>query len=264
MIWKSSDDGMTALPAKWDPDKTIGKRGAVMGGCYVFRRDWYYSVGQPLSPFTGWGCDEEILSIAAWLSGHDPMLYNGRVAHLYRPRPPWPLGSKDVAMKFNSRMTLIHCAAKGADRDELFDWQTGHNTKSHNLNGLATLEAERLRAALSQLPRSWDNWKKEICLSAVMESKAPEIKPVEHSSNPVPKISLPVPMIHPAISHGKANYGCAEDRRICHKCGSGNSRVIGMRRTGRMIIRYRECLDCKDGTGKQTKRTTQEILPKTE
>ena len=53
---------------------------------------------------------------------------------------------------------------------------------------------------------------------------------------------------------GRANYGSNENRRVCHACGKPNSRIETIRKTGRITIRYRICLDCG------RRRTTQETV----
>ena len=55
-------------------------------------------------------------------------------------------------------------------------------------------------------------------------------------------------------SRARANYGANENRRTCPACGSAESTVEGVRQTGRLIVRYRECRACR------RRRTTQEIV----
>lgn len=54
---------------------------------------------------------------------------------------------------------------------------------------------------------------------------------------------------------GRANYGAHESRRECAGCGSVESTVDSVRRTGRLIVRYRVCLACK------RRRITQDVIP---
>ena len=54
-----------AMTAKWRTDHAVGQVPCVMGACYAFRRDWYLDgIGAPWAFGTGWGCDEEILSLS--------------------------------------------------------------------------------------------------------------------------------------------------------------------------------------------------------
>lgn len=57
----------------------------------------------------------------------------------------------------------------------------------------------------------------------------------------------------PAITL-RANYGSAENRRSCHACGSLASSVVGTRRAGNLVIRYRKCSSCGQ------RRCTQETI----
>ena len=87
-------NGAQALLWKWSADKKPGKRACIGGACYVFKRSWYYETGQCLSALPAWGCDEEALSISAWLSGHEPRVYDGRVAHRWRAKTPWTAAAR--------------------------------------------------------------------------------------------------------------------------------------------------------------------------
>lgn len=160
MVWGSQDDDINqrcALVAKWSKDQQPGPRTAVMGACYVFRRDWYYAVGQPLSILNGWGCDEELLSIACWLSGHVPVLFDGHVAHLYRARPPWPVQPSSYAKVTENRRRMISAVCPDAsDRHDLYAWQGNQDAQT-------TPEVERLRKALAKQPRKWADWKRMAC-----------------------------------------------------------------------------------------------------
>jgi hypothetical protein len=151
-----------ALCAKWSRSDKPGQRGAVMGGCYAFRRDWYYQVGAPWAALPGWGCDEESLSIAAWLSGQVPVALGCVAAHRYRERPPWPVMSDEFAAAHASRMALIHCVVSEVNaRNELTAWQRAWVPEG--IPPCTTPEAERFRLALLQLPRTWRQWRASVC-----------------------------------------------------------------------------------------------------
>ena len=160
MVWGSQDDDIRqrcALVAKWAKDQKAGPRTAVMGACYAFRRDWYYAVGQPLSILDGWGCDEELLSIACWMSGHMPILIDGHVAHQYRARPPWPVAPSSIAkVTVNRRRMIAAVCSDESDRHQLFQWQG-------NQDAPLTPEVERLSKALLAQPRKWNDWKRLAC-----------------------------------------------------------------------------------------------------
>jgi hypothetical protein len=191
MVWGSHDDDIKqrcALVAKWATDQTPGPRTAVMGACYVFRRDWYYAVGQPLSILDGWGCDEELLSIACWLSGHMPILFDGHVAHLYRARPPWPVAPSSFAKVTTNRRRMISAVCPDpTDRHDLFAWQG-------NQDAPITPEVERLRKALAEQPRKWAEWKRLACAPAEVNGK-----PVSGGVTAVAPPQEPKRAYHPQI-----------------------------------------------------------------
>lgn len=70
--WLDTSMEPRILAARWDREIKPGAQiGAIMGACYAFRRDWYDAMCQPWQVNRSWGCDEEVLSIASWLSGGD-------------------------------------------------------------------------------------------------------------------------------------------------------------------------------------------------
>ena len=163
IVYRAKDgQAKYALSAKWSKDIKPGPRGAVMGACYAFRRDWYYSVGQPLAALPGWGCDEEALSISAWMSGHMPVVLDCRAAHRWRNRTPWNVSSEECARVLQSRMALIHAVVTEAGaRRELEEWQ--RSWVREGIPASNTPEAERWRLALLKQPRKWAQWRKEVC-----------------------------------------------------------------------------------------------------
>jgi len=173
IVFRAKDgEQRTALAAKWSKDVKPGPRGAVMGACYVFRRDWYMEVGQPLAMLSGWGCDEEALSIAAWMSGHTPEVFDGHVAHLYRQAAPWQANmtaTERAAVKLN-RMDLIHAVVSDANaRRELEQWTAG-------IRQLPSPACERFRQALLKQPRKWGEWRDSVCEPDEIDGKQ-ECKP---------------------------------------------------------------------------------------
>lgn len=86
--WMDTSAEPRALVARWDAHARPGARiGAVMGAFYAFRRDWYDAMCQPWKLNRSWGCDEELISIASYLSGGDCRLLpeDCRAWHLFRP-----------------------------------------------------------------------------------------------------------------------------------------------------------------------------------
>jgi glycosyltransferase involved in cell wall biosynthesis len=85
-----------------------GELAAVMGACYVMPRKWFLELAA-LAHLRCWGCDELMLSLAAWLSGGDiRLMKNVRIAHKFRlagerspaeVAPHWPLFNKLLAIR---------------------------------------------------------------------------------------------------------------------------------------------------------------------
>ena len=195
-------NGNQAIMWKWSADKNPGKRACVGGACYVFRRDWYYQTGQCLSALPAWGCDEEALSITAWLSGHEPEVFDGDVAHRWRAKAPW----NGAARAINTSRAAMICAlvVDPAERADLLAYQ--------GVQPIESMEVKRWRNALLRQPRTWGEWKDIV-----------PVKPIKRE---------------PAKC--RANYGAMETNRIC-KCGSSVSTVDKTRITGRIVLRYRIC-----------------------
>lgn len=208
-------NGRQALIWKWSADKTPGPRACIGGACYVFRREWYYETGQCLSALPAWGCDEEALSITAWLSGAQPRVFDGRVAHRYRAKAPWSRAARPIKM---SRAALISAVvADAGDRAALLKYQ--------GVQPLDTVEVVRWRAALLKQSRTWAQWKAEV---PIMAKNA---KAIESAKSAVKRTTA------------RANYGATENLRTCPACGSEKSVVTNTRHVGRLTFRYRVC-DC--------------------
>jgi len=163
IVYRAKDGkSQTALCGKWSKDTKPGKRGCVMGACYTFRRDWYFQIGQPLAALPGWGCDEEALSIACWLSGETPRVHNGHVAHRYRPAAPWQRTPQDSSGVYASRMALIHGVVTDAsDRRELEQWT--REPVREGVPACTSAEGERFRQAMLKQPRKWREWRAQVC-----------------------------------------------------------------------------------------------------
>jgi len=204
--YKGEDqNGKQALLWKWSTDPKPGPRSCVGGACYVFRVSWYYKVGQPLAALPAWGCDEEALSISAWLSGIKVELYNGKVAHRWRPRPPWK--DAENALVASRAAMLSAVVADPTDLADLLSWQ--------KCKPLVSPEVARWKEALLKQPRTWTDWKATVPTMEVVKPRPP-----------------------------KANYSAEETKRRCQKCGSTESAVTHTRHTGRVVLRYRKCSDC--------------------
>jgi hypothetical protein len=231
-------NGPEALCLKWSSDPKPGKRGCVCGACYVFRREWYYSTGQCLSALPAWGCDEEALSICAWLSGQWPKVVAGRVAHRYRAKAPWATAARPIGQ---SRAALV-CAvvADIEERNALLRYQ--------NARPVESAEVRRWRDALARQPRTWAQWRAEV---PIMPTPAAQVDAGACQSTP-----HRLEAVSRAAPASRANYGSDETNRRCAHCGSDRSTVARTVQCGRLVIRYRTC-ECG------RKRTTRQILSTT-
>jgi len=245
IVWRAQDGWMKdVLAGKWSKRTSPGPVGCIMGACYVFKRSWYYEVGQPLSALPGWGGDEEILSIAAWMSGHQPAVFDGDVAHRYRAKTPWK-SSRDQARA--SRMALIQMVVTDpAERHALKEWQTSESSRP--IPGFDAFAVERVRAALLKLPRTYAQWKAQVCevdeINGIPKATTP---PAPHSRfQPVKRVNT-IP---------RANYGAEENGRACRQCGSTDSDVTRTKTTKLVVIRYRKCRQC--GANRATREVMKE------
>jgi len=228
-------NGRQALLWKWSADLTPGPRACIGGACYAFPLEWYEQAGRPLAALPAWGCDEEALSISAWLAGYQPAVYPVRVAHRWRERPPWHNKSPKARPLWESRAAMIAAVlADPRDRAELLTRQDCRTLESPAI--------DRWRDALLRLPRTWAEWRAAV----------PSVDLGKTPTAPAGKR----PFVEPTITTmPRANYGSNEDRRACPRCHGTESEVTSTRKAGRMVIRYRRCLACG------TRRVTQQILP---
>jgi glycosyltransferase involved in cell wall biosynthesis len=67
--WMDTSAEPRALVARWSDNKPCAEIGAIMGAYYAINRDWYAEIGQPWAVNRGWGCDEEVISLASWIMG---------------------------------------------------------------------------------------------------------------------------------------------------------------------------------------------------
>lgn len=198
-------NGPQSLVWKWSSDSNPGPRACIGGACYVFPVAWYFAVGQPLSALPAWGCDEEALSISAWLSGVQPTVFDGHVAHRWRARPPWDKAERPI---LDSRASLISAVVHDTrDIEQL--------CRHQRCCAYESAETARWREALHKLDRTWAQWKATV--------------PVMPKARPRPP---------------RANYSADETARRCQQCGSPDSTVEKTRMTGRLVIRYRICSQC--------------------
>lgn len=227
IVFKSRDGHeFKPLDAKWSRDNSPGERSCVMGACYAFRRDWYMGdAGQPLAILNGWGCDEQVLSIAAWMTGQKIEVIDGHVAHRYRPRPPWTPSRKAIESVTGSRIAMIQSIVSDAtDRRELFSWMNAREPDVHPTDAV-----NRFRAAMLGAPRNWRSWKAMVCEPQEIDGEQFGIRHVsttaKRPSTPtirVPRHGIECPHCHeahdtPLVTH---TYPNGNKRHTCPTCGN--------------------------------------------
>lgn len=171
LVYKAKEGNhYSCLVGKWSDAKKAGEVTCVMGGCYAFTREWYYKVGQPLAMLDGWGGDEEILSIASWLSGTMPACTVAEIAHRYRPSPPWQVTEREKLNARNSRLSVIHAVVPNdSEKRNLIEWQR-HNV-TFDAPYIPSSECVRVQKAIQKLPRKYDQWLKDVCGTELLEDK---------------------------------------------------------------------------------------------
>ena len=259
MVWRNKVDKVfLPLVAQWFNTATVkgkikgGKRTAVMGACYAFPREWYIRAGQPLAILNGWGCDEESLSIAAWLSKMPITCIDVHVAHKYRH---W--GRQHPYCIFQNHAALLETyCADVQDLGDLYAWMRKSEVPNtlnfpagvRSCGAVNQSQIARCRNAMAKMPRTWGEWKSKACDPEVIDGGAGNSATVPITP------ATPIVCTTPILLKIRANYGANENNRSCQSCGSFASDVIGTRQTGRLTIRYRKCLSCGQN------RTTQEII----
>ena len=230
MVWRSDDHSPKYSPlcAKWRKESGPGPATAVMGACYVFRRDWYIAAGRPLAMLRAWGCDEEALSIAAWMTGQKIAVADQHVAHLYRARPPFTVTERDERMVRENRAALCQAFIVEANaRREQIAWAM----RGLGMMQPATLAAhddiERVRLAMLRAPRSFEQWRREVCEPEIIGGNQAAAAPASstprrHIANPVvPRYGIRCGHCQTVHDYGLAvqnTYPNGNRRHICPVC----------------------------------------------
>jgi hypothetical protein len=175
IAWKSSEPGNQhwVLPGKWRETSQSGRIGCVMGACYAMRRDWYLDgLKAPWRWGTGWGVDEEALSITNWLAGGEAYLTEAHVWHQARAQNTVPYQNTPLqnAGIWANRMRIIDMLPMcEPDRMEMIEWM-----KRNDLDGMtwslvkrmleaSAAETSAYRRWMESQDRTWDDWKATWC-----------------------------------------------------------------------------------------------------
>jgi hypothetical protein len=173
IVWAASEPGgnFWALPGKWRETAEPGPIGCVMGACYAVRRDWYIDgLGAPWQFGTGWGVDEEVISITNWLAGGENLLADAHVWHRARVQSevPYELNPVQAAGLWANRFRILDMLPMHqSDREELVQHMM-QNRFGRDKWGLIRRTIEKTAPAVDEYrnkldkasPRTWDDWKR--------------------------------------------------------------------------------------------------------
>lgn len=182
VLWKDGPD--TALSLKWRYEVDTGEIPAVLGACYGLRRDWYVDgLQRPWQYGTGWGTDEELLSISNWLCGGANIVMPFEAAHWFRDQKavPYPTDAFILAGVGANRIRLLRMLPMtDAEREEL-------EAPIRNCPHVAAIwriiegmlgasDPQEYRAWLAVQQRTWAEWKRLWCSMENPQGR-PDIQP---------------------------------------------------------------------------------------
>ena len=145
------------LGAKWCAANQPGQAiGCIMGAFYCFHRAWYNALGEPWQVGTGWGGDEELLSIASCIRGGEVrllperLLVTHRMGHDMRGR--WSPTNADIHGIWLNRFRLPWIMPlEDAERAELLEHIADNAHTCLNPHWAPALAADRARPEVEAL-----------------------------------------------------------------------------------------------------------------
>jgi len=182
MLW--ADGGQTALSLKWRYLFDTGDVPAVLGACYGLSREWYIDgLQRPWQYGTGWGCDEETLSIVNWLCGGRNVATPFSAAHWFRsPKDvPHARGSLTLIGHYANRLRLVDMLPMPEPwRAELTSAILRHpmaNTMAKQITQTAKRnDCSAMREWLSMQQRTFQEFRHLFCSDANPQGR-PELNP---------------------------------------------------------------------------------------
>lgn len=182
VLW--ADGGATALSLKWRYSYDTGEIPAILGACYGISREWYMDgLQRPWQYGTGWGCDEETLSIANWLCGGRNVVMPFDAAHWFREQHqlPYSVDAMHLAGSFANRLRMIDMIPMQDEwRAELKAavWANGGaKMVERAINQfVARHDVGEYRAWLDMQGRSFADWRRLWCSDENPQGK-PELTP---------------------------------------------------------------------------------------
>ena len=238
------DDGngqFVPIAAKWRRDDAgDGPIGAVMGACYAMTRDSYVAMGRPLSILRAWGGDEEMLSIACWLTGGKVQLIPGIAHHMYAaPKVnKAALSHGECVEIWANRLAMLTAIPMQAETSaRLVDWLRRTSFVTANKDQInAALSGRiqdiqrvnnRLGEASMTFERYMSEWgrkhteKNEAEIMREQTKLAADTQRRQYVQAPVVRDGG-IPCPHCGAGHGHKvtnTYPNGNRRRVCGKCG---------------------------------------------
>ncbi len=203
-LWQ---DGGTCLSLKWRYSYDTGEVPAVLGACYGINREWYLDgLQRPWQYGTGWGADEEILSISNWLCGGRNFVMPYDAAHWFRDQAsvPYPTDAFAVCGSYANRIRMVKMLPMPDDwREGLLKTLYGQGQvkvlKRQIDAMLGESDPEEYRAWLSMQARTFTDWRRLWC-SDTNPQGHPELNPPGISVTPIERnrATTPPPARRPA------------------------------------------------------------------
>jgi len=166
-------DGKNPLAVKWRYDPDRGPMACVLGACYGMNREWYMDgLRRPWQFGTGWGCDEQILTIVNWLCGGEARTLNMEAPHWFRVQNevPFTMTAADTAGVFANRIKMANMLPMTEQwRQELVGavWKDGPAaTQARLVMNNLSVTAEGIvhyRTFLEGQERTFEQWRKLYC-----------------------------------------------------------------------------------------------------
>jgi hypothetical protein len=235
MQWIDRGESETrCLCAKWSDNKPGDQIGVVMGAFYGFTRAWYVSMGAPWAALTGYGLDEEMISIASWLSGGDVRIIPDiEVAHVFRDVSPSLSSRDDYARIWANRLRLPHLVpVTPPERYALIEALTESSSFASYRFILDAVKADQERPSVAALKKIWTAHRREweAFRMRFVDGFIPvELPAISIPSDPAAEKFTPPPEI-PA---GARRQVIHVPPTVCERCNALNS--FSLPRSGRTV-----------------------------
>jgi glycosyltransferase involved in cell wall biosynthesis len=173
--------GRDILAAKWS-DNDVGVIQIVMGAGYVMSRKRYIDIKTPWMVNTGWGSDEETISIVNWICGGNSRLIDVTIAHPFglgynrKPDPSYKIKT------MSNRIAMSHYLPMSySRRKEMKSWISSELAKLSNPDADSFLKHDKievLRKHLKTMTRTFEDFVDEFgCKDCFVDCQPPNKTP---------------------------------------------------------------------------------------